>query len=82
MAHLVDGTAKSIPKLFQLNMTMMDTSSDKPRFLRSLTPIERLSGLMELRTISMESKRPQSFLRQKPKRKADKIQAQDITSSA
>jgi len=54
MAHLVDGTAKSIPKLFQLNMTMMDMSSDKSRFLRSLTPIECLSGLIELRTISME----------------------------
>jgi hypothetical protein len=62
MAHLLDGTAKSIPKLFQLHMTMMPMSSDKSRFSRSLTPIERLSALIQLRTISMEPKRQRSFL--------------------
>jgi hypothetical protein len=77
MAHLLDGTAKSIPKLFQLHMTMIRMSSSKPRFLRSLTPIERLSALIELGTISIGTETlaiiPDG---QKSKRKADKFKAQ------
>ena len=83
MAHLLDGTAKSIPKLFQLNMTMMDMSSDKSRFLRSLTPIECLSGLIELRTISAGTETPAIIPDgQKSNWKAAKIQNTSITSVA
>jgi hypothetical protein len=78
MAHLLDGTAKSLPKLFQLHMTMMRMSSGKSRFSRVLTSIERLSALIGLKPIAeTPAIIPDG---QKSKRKADKIQSTSITS--
>jgi hypothetical protein len=81
--HLFDGTAKSILKLFQLHMMMMPMSSGKSCFSRSVTPIERLSALIERRTISIGTETPAIIPDgQKSKPKADKIQSTSITSVA
>jgi hypothetical protein len=73
MAYLLDDTAKAYD----------NDAHGKSRFSRPLMPIERLSALIEFRTISIRTETPAIiFDKQKSNRKADRIQSTSITSVA